>query len=495
MAESRTIRLTNEKRRWFLFLCTLAAFSYPLFSFFPNSLEMTVGILFIPLLFLAFWSSGNPPVLLFAIFYQWLQVYVSIFNQTSKGLELGVGLFSHLHVAAWLGLTAIGFFALGMKLGSSRVSTDGVVTAREREEALNLNANRLMFVYLVFLAAQVMLPIISSFLPSIYQPLYAVTRVRWLIVYLILWVGFRSSKYHLLAISVILVELAIGFGGYFSQFKHIFYVALMVLLGSRIPVRSMFKPSLFIGGVVLLLFLGFWQVIKSDYRDFLNRGSVQQVVERSVSERLDFLIERAKKVEFSDIQKGLDKGMSRLGYIEFFSLCIRRIPEYYPYQDGKLWGEAVEHVLKPRLFYPDKKAIDDSKRTREYTGLRVAGAKEGASIGLGYVAESYVDYGPIWMFVPVFIVGLFWGGGYTVLVLCTRYRVLGQAAGVNLVLGGAMLFETSNMKIVGGGITSLAVFAAFLMVCSGPLWRFLSGRPSKQKERFEYEIALLPNRS
>ena len=116
------------------------------------------------------------------------------------------------------------------------------------------------------------------------------------------------------------------------------------------------------------------------------------------------------------------------------------------------------------LFFPDKEVIDDLVRTNLYTG-GVAGISEGTSISLGYVAESYIDFGPIGMFPALFLIGLMFGRIYRGLLRWTASRGLlgmGFATGV---LTGAAALETSFTKAFGG--IAVALLVAVLLAAAG----------------------------
>lgn len=74
------------------------------------------------------------------------------------------------------------------------------------------------------------------------------------------------------------------------------------------------------------------------------------------------------------------------------------------------------HVLQPRILFPNKEAIDDSKMVNKYATRKVAGAKQGASFSLGFMAESYIDFGPYLMFIPIFCVGWLLGFIYKIII-------------------------------------------------------------------------------
>ncbi|MFN2508810.1 MAG: hypothetical protein ABR589_08565, partial [Chthoniobacterales bacterium] len=141
-----------------------------------------------------------------------------------------------------------------------------------------------------------------------------------------------------------------------------------------------------------------------------------------------------------------------------------------------LWAGAIEHVLKPRLFFPDKAAIDDSERTSQYTGMEVAGAEQGTSIGIGYFAESYVDFGPVGMFMPIALLGAGLGLIYRLFVIKARYKLLGGAIVTSIMVFGASTIETSNMKVIGGVLTMFFVMGGLYWLFARSLMDWLTAR-------------------
>src|SRR5262249_38165568 len=141
--------------------------------------------------------------------------------------------------------------------------------------------------------------------------------------------------------------------------------------------------------------------------------------------------------------------------------CIVNVPENVPYEHGTLWFGAIQHAFMPRLFFPNKPTLDDSVRTQKYTGMEVAGREQGASIGIGYIAESYIDFGRYWMLAPIFLLGVFYGLIYRFFAFRQRYGLLGVAAAIAILVFGAYSIETSNIKLIGGNAMSVLVLGLF----------------------------------
>ena len=74
------------------------------------------------------------------------------------------------------------------------------------------------------------------------------------------------------------------------------------------------------------------------------------------------------------------------------------------------------------------------------------------------------------MFVPVLLLGVFWGWAYRVLATTGRHRLMAFGFATSLILLNAILFESSNIKIVGGGVTGFLVAWCVLRFGSDWIW-------------------------
>jgi hypothetical protein len=211
-----------------------------------------------------------------------------------------------------------------------------------------------------------------------------------------------------------------------------------------------------VGGVfaAMLVICVFWSSIKTDYRDFLNQGSQQQVVMRSLSERLSYVGQAADEFDQSQFQSGLRKLTARLSYIDFLACTTRFVPEVRPHEGGKRLGEALANIFEPRIFFPDKPATpDDSVITARYTGLDLD-TSGGTSISIGYLGELYVDFGYAGALVGAFAIGGFAGLAYRVIRSfrgIPLFFTYGIAAMTLLIFS---IFETDLVRFLGSAITS-----------------------------------------
>jgi hypothetical protein len=146
-----------------------------------------------------------------------------------------------------------------------------------------------------------------------------------------------------------------------------------------------------------------------EYREFLSGGERSQLVKVSKQQALQKLWELTNQFNEAKYVIGFEALIKRIYFLEYFSATINHIPKQRPHLDGEVWSKSLQHIFMPRLFFPEKEAIDDSKQTYLLTGIRVADATEGTSISAGYMAESYADYGEYGMHLAIFMMGFVLG--------------------------------------------------------------------------------------
>jgi len=123
-----------------------------------------------------------------------------------------------------------------------------------------------------------------------------------------------------------------------------------------------------------------------------------------------------------------------------------------PYTNGQIMEDALTHIITPRFLFPEKGELQsDSEMVRKYTGVRVAGGTDTnfTSIAFGYAAESYIDFGLPWMFIPVFLYGMLAGLTYEILSQRIRYDELRAGLLAVIFWLALYLFERSWVKTLG----------------------------------------------
>ncbi len=407
------------------------------------------------------WRAGEPPVLLFAVSYQWLQVSMKVFHANFLGVSVGsMDFFARTEFVTWLSLGGLLVLAAGMRLATVGLKASGPNAAADELSSFSLE--RLWIFYAAFLAGKEVIYAVAWRATGLTQALLALAGLRWFFFFLFAFGVFtRRRRYDLLGLAVLL-EVLLGFTGFFSAFKEIFFVLLIAYLTARprFGARTGLTVAGFIAAVMTLGVL--WMTVRGDYRTYVNQGERTQAVRIELVDRAGHMLSMLTEIDRPALEGGLELLAERMAYVDYFAVAALHVPSRLPYEDGALWGAAIEHVLKPRIFFPDKLVLlSDSELTMKYTGLGLASGAEGTSISLGYFAESYIDFGPWGMMVPIFLVGMIWGLMYRYFLSRPIAATYAFAAAVT-VLMGANQFEIHSVKLVGGLLTTFLVFAAWV---------------------------------
>lgn len=413
----------------------------------------------VPLFFKLHWSPGQFPILLFILGMQWLQTVMKVFHANMIG-EPVESLFvsSSIVPAIWFSMAGLLALALGMRAGVGRWSNSVQTYNRLNEFSLR----KLWYAYLASMLVGVLLKTIVFATPQLTQILLPLLNIRWVFFLLLLTAVLLKRKGYQMIFIAVAFEVIIGFTGYFSQFKTVFYYLLVGYFAIRpnIGKREAILGSLMLS-LVLLLSL-FWTSVKVEYREFLNQGTGQQTVDRTVDERFSWLGNAVLDDSESSISDSAEKLASRIAYTDFFGYTIMWVPSRVDYQYGAVWGAALRHIFQPRLLFPDKPRLpSDSEQTMQFTGQLLASAEQGTSISIGYMGESYIDFGFPGMLVPIFIVGLLYGFIYRYFMLRETGNGIASAL-VVVCLMSVIQLEMHSVKLLGSVVMTFIVYALLL---------------------------------
>jgi hypothetical protein len=174
------------------------------------------------------------------------------------------------------------------------------------------------------------------------------------------------------------------------------------------------------------------------------------------------------ELDASAMEQAADTMLRRLSYVEFFGAVINFVPANMPYANGTILADAVTRPFMPRIFFPAKSVIDDTELTNRYTG-GLADNSDGSSISLGFVAESYIDFGPFGMMFALAAIGFFYGYLYNRLMRATYGSpLLGMSMTTAMLLTVGTL-DNSFIKVFGGIIATLMV-VLLIMTKVIPSW-------------------------
>ncbi len=470
-----TDRSQSEVAAW---IVLAAGFIGAIFT--PNPVLTAAALLVLPVLVALLWRRGEVPILFFAAAYQWLQVSTKVFRANTLGITVAdAGVTPTVVSAVWLGLAAIVVLAVGMRWALRGLP----MRAEEAEtEASAIPPSRAFRLYLVSTAFGAAMHAVAWIVPGLTQIALGLEGMKWIGFFVLGYVVLSQRQGYLLFLAATAFEFIQGIG-FFSGFKEVVFVAGI----SYLTVQSRMTTRAVLIGVVGLAFLfilgGAWTSIKGEYRSYLSQGDASQTVSVSREDQLSKMGQLVGGLTWEDIVLSIDPLLARIEYVDYFALSMDYVPAAVPHQQGRVWLEAVQNLI-PRLIYPSKPVLtSDSEHTMEYTGQYMASDAEGTSISLGYVADSYVDFGPFFMFVPLLIAGFLWGWIYRYFQSRSASALIGFAFALAALLA-ASSFEIASVKLLAGVVVkflALAVALKFLepRICD---WLTLSDFESDSDE-------------
>lgn len=442
-----------------------------------NALLTSASVLTLLLLVRLLWRPGEPPALLFAAGFQWLQVSTLVFVADYQRMVVSSLSFSaHVETAIWLSLAGVAALAIGMRLSAGRSRLVSASVLQGQVEALSVE--RVFGAYLLSALVVLPFPSLAARMLPLAQPLYALASIKW-IFYVVLGVVTMRRKtkisYFLIACAI---ELLTGIG-FFAEFKTLLLVAGLVVLSSHIRFTGRTLILISLTGALAFLFGLAWMSVREQYRNYLNQGTRQQVVLVSPVERVTTLADLVSDIDAEQLGESVQLTLRRLAYVEYFGAVIDYVPSKRGYENGGMLWRAISHIFIPRFIDPDKPILEsDSEITMRYTGLSVASSDEGTSIGLGYMAEMYVDFGPYGMIICVFLFGLMWGAMYAYLSSARHIPPYGEAAAAVLLLS-ATQFEIAEIKLLGGMVARFLILALLLRYALPSVHRLLVRRGTR----------------
>lgn len=435
----------------------------------PNLLLALLSVAVLVAGCMLLWRPGESPILLFTFFYPWVQGSIAIYHANWLGLDIAdhTPFLGDIHAAVVMSLAGLLVLAVGMRLGAGRRRAADPFALHRM--ALSHPMRRWFGLYAAAWAIGFLALSFARVLPGLTQPMLALAALRWAFFFMLAFAHFAHGRHRgWLFPLAFLLELATGIGGYFSDFKTVFFVTLCAVLASRVPA----SPRMVLGAgalAVVTVALGIaWTAVKGEFRGFVSGGQAAQIVTVDYMTRVAKLYELVADLDLDALMNATGQLLRRLTYVEFFSVVLVYVPAYMPHTLGAILWDAIIRPFMPRLLFVDKDVIDDTARTNLYTG-GLAGSSEGTSISLGYIAEAYIDFGAVGMFAVLLAIGLLYGAIYRALLRWRASRGLLGMAMATAVLISVGPMENSFTKVFGGVIVSLLVAWA-MIVFIVPRW-------------------------
>ena len=420
--------------------------------FFPNTLITIYALISLLILLHITWPKGHLPIILICLLFQWVQGTMRIFqaNFNNQSLnEFSASPFSTQ--AVFLSITSILTVAIGF-----HVVIKNNVLRKTIFTDIKYNDKKLFKLFIIFFLISQTIQIINTFLPSgISQITLSISYLQW-VIYAILFMNILKNKGDIkYLIFAFILEMSVNLFGYFSNFREVILYTIILCL----PFMTKINFSSLVGYTIVfyLLYLFFigWTGIKQDFRKKLRDEN-----ELSYLERMNSFYDLY--TNFDNFDEAEQNGLDRLSYTDMLMYSLETVPSIKPYENGKLWLSALQHITMPRFLFPNKKVLNDSEKANLYTNREWAGENEQTSISIGYVTESYVDFGKIIMFVPLFILGLIIGLIYNKINSLKSTSVITFAiASTTLFFTKFSLLETSGDKLLGSIVMNFLILYLF----------------------------------
>ena len=396
-------------------------------------------------------TAEGPPVLALALTYQWMQVTIGLFYTVLTGEELEAMYDTDWQRMMLIGLAWITCLALAIFYGI--VLTRRRVMPPPDAPMLAVSGKVLYIAYALSLLLTGVVQELAWQYPMFTQAILAITFTHLGLLF-VLTRRFTRPQFQWEKLALLMgIEVAVGFTGYFAGFREPIVMGAIAVL--EIFDRRDMRHWAFAG--VLAAVLAASSLVWISVRGELRQEIDDELISNSRMERFD----RARTLSTgllsqaaSDYTEAATTLIDRLWAIKYPAMALERVPTYVPHTNGDMMWDAVTHLVTPRFLYPDKPdLISDSELVRKYAGANVAGAEQNTSIAFGYSAESYVDYGLPWMFVPVIVWGLLLGVAFQMWISVIHHRELAVAVTTVMFWLALYLFERSWAKTLGGTVT------------------------------------------
>jgi hypothetical protein len=226
-----------------------------------------------------------------------------------------------------------------------------------------------------------------------------------------------------------------------------------------------------------------WTSVKTEYRNFLNKGQNTQNVDVAKEEAIDKLVTLSNDVNQEGMTGAAKELLDRLQYTFHFAKTMERVPEVIPFQGGANWLENIEYATTPRFLNPDKPSIDNSVKASKYTGIRYATARQGVSFSLGYFAEFYLDFGKYGMMFWLMVLGSFYALIYSYFLNKASSNAIFNYSIVGAFFFEFYLFEIDGTYLSGRLFASIVTFFILSFFFSKPLLRYLTVTTSEENNK------------
>ncbi len=316
-----------------------------------------------------------------------------------------------------------------------------------------------LFVFYIFMSF--LFPLISTFTSknaSIQQFFMALAVLKDVVLLLFAFHFSFFKKHRRYIILIFLFEFLIGFISYFSSFKTILFYILIVSLTQSVNLS--FNKILKLSPIVLfiIIIMSFWSNVKGEYRYFISNGQIGQSINVNAEDASDFIFTKLSTFNFTDFKNGFTLLLRRTQYIEEYQTVRQKVPTIIPHQKGRLTSDAIMFNLTPRFLNPNKKVLDPSSKTSEFTMRQVTNVEQGTSISLGFFADFYIDYGFWGMTLALIAISIILAFFFRWVLFNTKYSIVFNLSLLIAIITHIGTFESDLIFFLGSIRNYLVVY-------------------------------------
>src|SRR5581483_6167190 len=442
-------------RRFCLYLIFLAGVAAP----FTTDPLITLGGAIVPWVLVRIIGTPNmPSAALYIFLWQWMQIYARVPQSWIDHESLTGGLFgSDIARAYWYMLASLVTMALMFRLvlGNMKPPTRAQATAHFRWHAKDV-----IMVYGGAVAVSMSTSIAIRAVPALGQFLDGLSHLKTVALFMLFVYSMSTGRGQMFALGAVLFEVVVGFSGFLSDFRGVFIYLGIAALAAHIRMKPLTILGGMVGAVALISLALFWTSVKMEYRVFAAQWDDSQAIKVPLSQRMEFLGERALASGNMDLSVSSYALPSRLAYTDIFGSVITvqdASPEPTPMRQ---WTEAIQHVVQPRFLFPDKPVLSDTevymRLARAFTPENM---REGTSISVGYMAENYADLSFPGMLVGIAVMGLLTAGAIRGLMRTNLPHIMRE--GTIMAFAFSMArdgVEVSLPKVLGAGVMFFFIY-------------------------------------
>ncbi|ASB50970.1 hypothetical protein [Alkalitalea saponilacus] len=423
--------------------------------FSPTYFEYLVAMILLLYLAYYFMQSVFTVGIFLALFYQWVQVSIKAIYGAFTGSSLESLTKYPEHISSAFFLSALSLLLLSM--GIRQIIKKLEFSWDDLNFYINqYSVHKFFLLYLAFNFISGFLFTLRFTIPGLFQAIAILSYFKWSLFIILFILVHKKQKLLVPFWILVAIEFSTSFISFFASFRSIIIYLLIGYLSLRY-ISSRRLTLIGIYGFMIYLVAIIWTDIKMDYRQFLNQGQQTQAILVSKEEARNYLKDAILSYNFSGAKETREELINRMSYIDFFSATQDYIPSEKDHENGKVLKQSVMHILMPRMFFPDKPIVEDSKHLTKYTGIYFPSYAKGVSFSLGYTGDFYIDFGPVLMFPAILLFGLLIGI-VLLSIHSTSPNVLWSFGALTAAFDILYKFENSQIKFLGNLIWFWIIF-------------------------------------